>query len=169
MLRSINKSGICFVATYFLLSAAATAQRSVDITSIEDTSDGDAAAASNPANTGRSDKEWLAEVRRFIGNRGSEPAEKVFQDIKLLKGKPASRLPGMMAALTGLLGVHCSHCHVPGQWESEEKSAKEVTREQFEMQQTINDRYFRGEQKVTCWTCHRAHSVPAGLPSATKK
>jgi hypothetical protein len=136
---------------------------------MENTSDGAPGAGSNQPDTARSDKEWLAEVRRFIGNRGSEPAEKVFEDIKLLKGKPASRLPGMMSALTGLLGVHCSHCHVPGRWESGEKSAKQVTRQQFEMQKTINDRYFRGEQKVNCWTCHRGHSVPEGLPSATKK
>jgi photosynthetic reaction center cytochrome c subunit len=110
----------------------------------------------------------LAEVRRFIGDRGAEPAEKVFQHIEVLKGKPASRLPGMMRALTGLLGVRCSHCHVPGHWDSEEKHTKQVTREQFAMQATINSRYFHDENKVTCWTCHRGQPIPESLPPARK-
>jgi hypothetical protein len=167
--KSTARSAICFMATCCLLSGAASDQQAVDSHSTGRPSDGGPAAADSQPDTSRSDREWLAEVRQVIGNRGSEPADKVFQHIELLKGKPASRVPGMMAALTGLLGVHCSHCHVPGRWESDEKSAKQMTREQFEMQKTINDRYFRGEQKISCWTCHRGHAVPEGLPSATRK
>ena len=166
-LPSITTPAICFGAACFFWPGAATDKTSTDTSSIENTSNGGSAGASHPDTTG-SDKKWIAEIRQFIGNRGSEPAEKVFQHIEILKGKPASRLPGMMAALTGLLGVHCSHCHDTGRWESDEKSAKQVTREQFEMQETINKRYFKGEQKVNCWTCHRGHAIPQGLPSAGK-
>src|SRR5205085_11616189 len=66
----------------------------------------------------------LAEVQKRLAGHEDEPAEKVFANIQILKGKKASRLPGMMSALTGLLGVDCSHCHVPGKWASEEKAAK---------------------------------------------
>jgi hypothetical protein len=106
----------------------------------------------------------LAEIRKFIGDRGTKPAETVFHNIKLLKGKPASVLPGMMSALTKLLGVSCSHCHVSGHWDSDEKPAKQMTRQQFEMQEAINTHYFKGEEKVTCWTCHRGQAIPEGLP-----
>jgi hypothetical protein len=118
---------------------------------------------------GRADMErTLADIKRQIGARGAEPAEKVFQHIEVLKGKPASRLPGMMGALTGLLGVRCSHCHVPGHWDSEEKHAKRVTREQFAMQEDINSRYFGGKGTITCWTCHRGQPIPEALPPARK-
>jgi hypothetical protein len=63
-------------------------------------------------------KELLDSVRDRIKGRENEPAEKVFGNIELLRGKPASRLPGMMTALTGLLGVTCTTCHVPGRFES---------------------------------------------------
>jgi photosynthetic reaction center cytochrome c subunit len=110
----------------------------------------------------------LDEIKRQIGERGAEPAEKVFRHIEVLKGKPASRLPGMMGALTGLLGVRCSHCHIPEHWDSEQKHAKQVTREQFAMQADINSRYFGGKGTITCWTCHRGHPIPEALPPARK-
>jgi hypothetical protein len=160
---------ICVVASCLILCGGRTDEGPGNSAAVENASDGGSAAVNNQPDTARGDKDWLAEIKRFIGKRGSEPAEKVFQHIDLLKGRPASRLPGTMAALTGLLGVHCSYCHIPGRWESDEKSTKQVTREQFAMQKTINDRYFRGEQKVNCWTCHRGRAVPEELPSATKK
>jgi hypothetical protein len=43
-------------------------------------------------------EEQLAEIKKRIEGRENEPAEKVFQNIEILKGKPASRLPGMMSA-----------------------------------------------------------------------
>src|SRR5262245_36213323 len=47
----------------------------------------------------------LNEIKQRLVGRENEPAEKVFKNIEVLRGKNASRLPGMMAALTGLLGV----------------------------------------------------------------
>jgi hypothetical protein len=40
----------------------------------------------------------LAEIRKQIAGHEEEMAEKVFKNIELLKGRPASRLPGMMEA-----------------------------------------------------------------------
>jgi hypothetical protein len=102
----------------------------------------------------------LEEVRKMIAGRENEPAEKVFKNIELLRGKPASRLPGMMSALTGLIGVECSFCHVEGKWESEEKPGKKIARQHFAMQAALNDQQFNGENKVTCWTCHRGKPKP---------
>src|SRR5689334_20986496 len=63
----------------------------------------------------------LSEIKRKIAGSEDEPAEKVFKNIEILKGKKASRLPGMMSALTGLLGVNCTYCHIKDKWDSEEK------------------------------------------------
>lgn len=104
------------------------------------------------------DEKHLEEVRQMIAGREDTRAEEIFKNIELLRGKPASRLPGMMKALTGLLGVGCQYCHVTGHWELEEKQAKVTARKHFAMQNVLNDQYFNGENKVSCWTCH--HGKP---------
>lgn len=100
-------------------------------------------------------EEQLAEINKRIAGREDEPAEKVFQNIEILKGKKASRLPGMMSALTELLGVNCDYCHIPNHWDAEDKPAKQIARQHFKLIGQVNDDYFKGENKVSCWTCHR--------------
>jgi photosynthetic reaction center cytochrome c subunit len=89
------------------------------------------------------------------------PAEQVFQNIQILKGKPASRLPGMMKALNNLLGVQCTYCHVAGAWQKEEPEPKRTARRMFEMVANISERHFAGGNEVTCWTCHRGNPKPS--------
>jgi len=105
-------------------------------------------------------KELLNSIRERIKGRESEPAETIFKNIELLKGRPASRLPGMMSALTGLIGVTCSTCHVPDRWESDELIPKQAARRHFKMQADLNRDYFGGANAVSCWTCHRGARVP---------
>jgi hypothetical protein len=111
----------------------------------------DAAAKQNEALNG---------IRQRIKGRENEPAETVFKNIELLKGKPASRLPGMMSALTGLIGVPCATCHVPDRWESDELAPKQTARRHFKMQADLNRDYFGGANAVSCWTCHRGARIP---------
>jgi hypothetical protein len=89
------------------------------------------------------------------------PAEQVFHNIEILKGKPASRLPGMMKSLNRLLGVQCTYCHVAGAWEKEEPEPKRTTRHMFKMVGTISEKYFDGKDEVTCWPCHRGSPKPS--------
>jgi Photosynthetic reaction centre cytochrome C subunit len=105
-------------------------------------------------------KEFLDGIRERIKGRENEPAEAVFRNIELLRGKPASRLPGMMSALTGLLGVTCTSCHVPGRFESEELAPKRTARQHFRMQAALNQEYFAGANAISCWTCHRGAARP---------
>jgi len=105
-------------------------------------------------------KELLDRIRERIKGRENEPAETVFRNIELLRGKPASRLPGMMSALTGLLGVTCTTCHVPGRFESEELAPKRTARQHFKMQAGLNQEYFGGANAISCWTCHRGAAKP---------
>lgn len=109
-------------------------------------------------------EEQLAEIKKRIEGKENDPAEKVFQNIEILKGKPASRLPGMMSALTGLLGVSCDYCHIPGHWEAEDKPPKQIARQHFKLIGQVNADYFKGENKVSCWTCHRGEPKAPLLP-----
>jgi len=115
--------------------------------------------AQPPVNAAERD-EAIAVIKKRIVGREDEPAEKVFKNIEILKGKKASRLPGMMSALTGLLGVNCTYCHVKGQWDSEEKPTKQTARKMFLMIGGINKDYFEGKNAVSCWTCHRGNPHP---------
>jgi hypothetical protein len=61
------------------------------------------------------------------------------------------------------LGVECSHCHVPDQWQDESKLAKEQARKMAEMVTVLNGKPLRGIGEVKCWTCHAGQAKPSGL------
>ena len=118
-----------------------------------------ATAAPTP-DTKAQDAHALAEIKQRLAGHEDEPAETFFKNIEILKGKKASRLPGMMSALTGLLGVGCSYCHVPNEWDREDKPTKQTARKMFRMIGTINKDNFEGRNAVSCWTCHRGSPHP---------
>lgn len=98
-----------------------------------------------------------------------KPAEQVYKNIQLFKGLPASRLMGAMKALTVLLGVDCSHCHVVGQFDKDDKPPKQMARNMFKMMENINNDYFGGKERVTCWTCHHGQPQPPSDPAQEKR
>ncbi len=89
------------------------------------------------------------------------PAEQVFKSIEVLKGEPASRLPGMMKAFNRMLGVECTHCHVAGAWGKEEPEAKRTARLMFKMIGNVSQKYIDTKNEVTCWTCHHGGPKPS--------
>jgi hypothetical protein len=93
-----------------------------------------------------------------------KPAEQVYKNIQVLKGVPASRLMQAMMRFSQFLGVDCVYCHVPNQFESEEKPAKQTTRRMLQLVRTINQEL--NTNNVTCYTCHRGQPKPASLPPA---
>ena len=109
-----------------------------------------------------------ARVLRSIAGREQQPAESVFRNIKILKGMPAERVVRIMQrGYSPALGVTCGHCHVPGQWASDQKPAKQVARDMHAMTAAINTQYIakiqnlRGERPtVNCMTCHRGQAQP---------
>jgi hypothetical protein len=122
------------------------------------------AGARNQSQSNQNNQQSLAEVQKMITGREDEPAETVFKNIEILKGKKASRLPGMMSALTGLLGVDCAHCHTPREWEKE-TPAKQTARKHFDMLKLVNTQLELQTNGVTCWTCHRGQAQPEAPPS----
>lgn len=116
----------------------------------------------------------LAKLREQIKGREQEPAEAVFKNIQSLKGVPAGRLLAIMEfGYARSLGVNCTHCHVPGKWETEEKSQKQVAREMSAMVGKINGELLKGIKNlksenpvINCTTCHRGQVKPAlNLPA----
>lgn len=80
-----------------------------------------------------------------------------------------------MRTFTAALGVECTHCHVsPQDRASDEKPTKLIARKMLQMVMAINGDMLKdvgeppvaGEQKVTCFTCHRGALKPLTAPAA---
>lgn len=119
----------------------------------------------------------LAELRKSIAGKEEAPAETVFKNIQLLKGIPAGRVLRIMElGYARSLGVNCTHCHIPGAWEKDDKPTKQVARDMAAMMRAINMQHLKeiknlkSEQPtVNCTTCHRGQTKPAlNLPEAPK-
>ena len=105
-----------------------------------------------------------------------KPAEAVYQNIKVLKGAPAERVMIAMGFIANALAVRCSHCHVPGRWDSDEKRPKQRAREMFALLGFINKTYYpeaargvQGAPSASCSMCHRGSPVPARKAEDTGK
>lgn len=123
-----------------------------------------------PARAKFDEAKALADLHKQIAGKENEPAGKVFMDIDVMQGVTAGKLLAIMEkGYARSLGVSCDHCHVPGQWESNEKKEKEAARGMIRMNATINNdllpkvRGLDTDHKpiVNCTTCHRGHVRPA--------
>jgi hypothetical protein len=114
-------------------------------------------------------QQQLQELRKQIAGQENRPAEEVFKNIQLLKGMPTGRLLRVMEiGYSKSLGVNCTHCHVAGQWEKEEKPTKQISREMSAMVRAINNDLLKKVKNlksetptVNCTTCHRGQVKPA--------
>src|SRR5262245_16887549 len=129
------------------------------------------AAASAPANDPMTleRERYVAEVRQEIAGNENLPASQVFKNIKMLTDVPASRLLGIMNIGYGKsLGVSCTHCHTPGEWDKDDKTQKQTARDMSKMVATINNDLLKNIPNlkgpnaiVNCTTCHRGQVKPA--------
>ena len=99
----------------------------------------------------------------------TEPTvEQTQKNIKVLTGLPQSQLLAVMNFISTSLGITCNHCHVNknNNWDfaSDEKPEKQTAREMIKMVQGINKTTFRSNTAVGCYTCHRGHTSPMGIP-----
>lgn len=112
--------------------------------------------------------ELLAALREQIAGREQEPAEAVFKDIQLFKGRTAQQLLAVMdLGFSRSLGVGCAHCHDVEDWPADAKKQKAVAREMSLMTRELNAKLqtidgIESEQPVVnCTTCHRGQKKPA--------
>jgi hypothetical protein len=123
------------------------------------------------SNAARRDSLMNVVLERIKGHE-QQPAESVFQDMQIMKNVPAGRIPRIMNGGFGRsLGVGCEHCHVVGQWASNEKPQKEIARAMMRMVSAINQQYLAkipnlrdSGAVVNCSTCHRGVIRPPPNP-----
>jgi hypothetical protein len=98
--------------------------------------------------------------------------------LEVLQSLPETQLFPLMNLIATSLGVSCDHCHVQAKpdlsrtpsnvggwvWDSDDKLPKRRAREMMKMVVDLNASRFRGEAKVTCYTCHRGATQPSRLP-----
>lgn len=104
-------------------------------------------------------------------DRPTRPPENV-QILSDLQGQP---LRAEMQRIAAALGVKCDHCHVQGNFASDEKPPKRAARRMLEMTRALNTRHFPKYQvkdgesvlgRITCYTCHRGATTPMAAPPA---
>jgi len=120
----------------------------------------------------------LANLRKRMAGQENKTAEEVFKNVQLLKGMPAARLLRVMEiGYAKSLGVNCTHCHVAGQWEKDDKPTKQIARDMIMMVRGINNDYLKkiknlksATPTVNCTTCHRGQIKPElNLPDVKPK
>lgn len=111
----------------------------------------------------------LAQLERQIAGKEDLPATEVFKNITQYKGVTAGRLLRIMDyGFSRGLGVTCTHCHVPGEWDRDDKATKQIARDMSKMLTTINADLLRKipnlrstNPAINCTTCHRGQRRPA--------
>ena len=114
-------------------------------------------------------------VMEKIAGKENAPAESVFKNIQILKGRPAGSIPRMMNFGFGRsLGVGCFYCHEQGDWSKDTKRPLKVARDMIKMSATINNDLLSkmdldlhgGTERpvVNCGTCHRGSPRIGGGP-----
>ncbi|HTQ79119.1 MAG TPA: c-type cytochrome, partial [Thermoanaerobaculia bacterium] len=98
------------------------------------------------------------------------PAEKVFKNIKVLTGMPASQMFPVMGLMRSSLGVGCDFCHEagPDKFDLDTKKEKQAAREMIRMVFEINKNHFEGKTEITCNSCHHGETHPIAVPTLSQ-
>ncbi len=116
---------------------------------------------------------WMKEVLASIKGKEKLPADSVFKNLKVIKGKSTISAEHFLLMMnygwSKELGISCSYCHIPGKWDSDSLPPKNVARGMWNMRQQINGEIlpkitgkdYWGNPKVTCVTCHRGEPIPS--------
>jgi hypothetical protein len=100
---------------------------------------------------------------------GVPMTENVFRNIQVLKGMPVDTFFDVMGMFAASMGADCTWCHSKDAVFKHEAFADTTpriarARQMVAMMQTINKNFFRGEPRITCFTCHRGSNRPVAAP-----
>lgn len=93
----------------------------------------------------------------------NKPAGEQFKNVKVLTTVPSGQFLQTMRSFNAALGVECSFCHVQDR-SSDEKKEKLMARSMITMSHEINEKFFKGEMEVRCFTCHQGKEHPVSAP-----
>jgi hypothetical protein len=118
----------------------------------------------------RDNDETMGAVLASIAGREQEPAGQVFKNVKWLTNTSAKTFLSIMnGGYAKALGVRCSHCHVRGNFASDELRPKRAAREMAVMHRMINQELAKmqdiatpptANRAISCITCHRGMVDP---------
>lgn len=96
-------------------------------------------------------------------------AEDVLRNVQVLRGIPVDEFMDTMGMFAAALGYDCSNCHGPDIGAGFEAFAEptpqiQVARQMILMMNAINEGYFGGAERVTCFTCHNGDFDPKDAP-----
>jgi photosynthetic reaction center cytochrome c subunit len=109
----------------------------------------------------------LASIGAGIAQESRPPRPN--ENVKVLTELEGQPLRAEMQRIATALGVKCDHCHVQGNFASDEKSPKRTARRMIEMTRGINAQSFPTHQvkegesvlgRVSCLTCHQGQTRP---------
>lgn len=110
----------------------------------------------------------MKDVLAHYAGKETMPAESVFKNLKVIKGRTVDQVLHMMNMGFGRsLGVRCQHCHVLGHWADEDKHTKQIARDLMTMSARINDELLPAikniksdKPSINCGTCHHGIAPP---------
>jgi hypothetical protein len=135
---------------------------------------GDARSTGNQEDSLAADRaKYVSMVMKTIQGKENMSSDSVFKNIKVLKVPAARFLKIMELGYSRSLGVSCGHCHNTNDFASEEKPAKDITRQMMQMSAKINNELLKNikgldnkNPVINCTTCHRGQLKPAlNLPN----
>jgi len=95
--------------------------------------------------------------------------DEVFKSVQILKGIPVDTFFESMGMFASAMGNDCTFCHVKEAYFDKTQFAQvtprmQRARQMLMMMADLNDRYFAGRTRVTCFTCHRGSQSPVSEP-----
>jgi hypothetical protein len=96
-------------------------------------------------------------------------SDEVFKSVQILKGIPVDTFFESMGMFASAMGNDCTFCHVKEAYFDKSQFAQvtprmQRARQMLMMMADLNDRYFAGRTRVTCFTCHRGSQSPVSEP-----
>jgi hypothetical protein len=112
-------------------------------------------------------------VRASARQAAPEPSlmtENLFKNIQLLKGIPVDTFFDVMGMFAAAMGEDCTYCHSKQAVFRHEAFADATpriqrARQMIVMMRTLNNNFFGGMPRVTCFTCHRGDGRPVAAPN----
>jgi hypothetical protein len=97
-----------------------------------------------------------------------QPTERVFKDVRELRGMDARNFALMMGWFSRELGVKCAYCHAEGDFAAD-APRKQRAREMLQMTTAVASGFYGGDSPVGCGTCHRGEPIPLTAPGRHAK
>lgn len=96
-------------------------------------------------------------------------AEDVLRNVQVLRGIPVDEFMDTMGMFAAALSYNCTTCHVREIGSSFEAFGEptpmiQMARRMIVMMNGINESYFGGAKRVTCFTCHNGDYDPKDVP-----